>query len=185
MADDCKELRDRHPNIFGSVRQTVSQYLTAARLHEKNRTYQEKPKDVVGDPLYTPDDLCGITNPVAILARLLCIKFGITKDEFNDKHCAYKRSLGKTNQQIATDKGNLGKNLTAPRMTIDKLEELVASLGYDIIDYGITVLDKSTGETVEFHSSGIQEYEVKANHRALLNELRSDRIESVSDDTDD
>lgn len=152
------------PDVFNQVHNRVSSYkrihdyMEEAERNSETSKYLERAKDKVEDPLYTPKDLCGITNPVAILARLLCLRFNITKDDFATRHYAYKKKKGKSDQQINTDKGNLNKNLIANRLTVDKLEELVASLGFDIIDYAITVIDKKTGETAEFHSNSSEDF---------------------------
>lgn len=156
-------MSDSKPSVFTSI----SQYLSAAKLTEKNRTFQSKPVKSIGKQLYTLKDLAGIVNPIAALLRLICIHYKVSEIEFNEMHHQLKREMGKTSDQINQDIGNLRKNLRSPRLTVAKLEEAVAVLGYDIVDISVTLHNKKTGTLDTFHSSSVSDLQIPTSYDDL------------------
>jgi len=165
--------------LFTQMRQnTIQQYLEAAKLSERNRTFKANIEQINGKKLYDKSDLYGITNPIAKLTRMICIRFGVTEEQFHNEHMQFKRDQGKSSFKIAQDYGNWNKCLQSPRMTVNKLEELIQVLGYEITNYSLTVKNNKTGEEVVFNSSEIFDY-------LESKEERIKRIKSLKTDDDE
>ena len=167
-------------NNIPSVFTTVSQFLSAAKLEEKNRTYQSRPIQSQGKQLFEPKDLTGVVNPIAILLRLICIEFKISETDFNEMHYQLKREMGKTSAQINQDIGNLRKAFKSPRLTIDKLEEAISICGFEITDLAVTLKDKHTGVEKSFHSSAVDNIRIPSSYEDIID----DTIEQDASDDD-
>lgn len=161
------------PSVFTSV----SQYMSAARLEEKNRVYLSKPIRSQGKQVFEKKDLHGIINPIAILLRLIFIDNRISEEDFNEMHHQFKRDIGKTTAQINQDVGNLRKAFKSPRLTIDKLEEAIHICGFEVTDLSVTLKDKHTGVEKTYHSSDIENINIPTKFE--------DIIESIDDPEDD
>lgn len=172
---------DDKPSVFTSI----SQYFSTAKLNEKNRTYQSRPILIDGKPIFEPKDLAGIINPAAILLRLIMIHYKITEQEFNERHYQFKRNMGKTGGQINQDIGNLRKSFKSPRLTIDKLEEIIHSCGFEITDYSITLRDKHTGVCDTFHSSLADDIHAPLDYDQLVSEEDDDEDTYTPESDDD
>lgn len=157
-------MENKPKNIFSSI----SQYLTAAKLTDENKTFQLRQVKSQGNQFYTTKDLAGITNPIAQLIRLIFIYYSITDSDFVEGHYKFKRDMGKTNSQINQDLGNLRKCAKADRMTLDRIDEMVSSVDLQIIDVSLTIYNKKTGETNTFHSSDAIKYDIPISYDNIV-----------------
>jgi len=166
--------------LFSDVKErSIKQYMEAAKLNDGNKTFKAEIEQLNGKPLYSKSDLCGITNPIAKLTRMICIRFNVTEEQFHSEHLRFKSQQGKSSWKISQDYGNWNKCLESPRMTVNKLEELIQVLGYDITNYSLTVRNNRTGEEEVFNSNDVVNYleskeerlaRIKANKNILLND---------------
>lgn len=106
-----------------------------------------------GEPIFEPQDIGKVINPIAKIVRMLFVDEDITKEEFHARHTEFCLRGGRLKKDINTDRNNLVRTLKRPRVTVLAFEKALAVLGLKIVDTSYTIQNTRTGTITTYKYS--------------------------------
>ncbi len=145
-----------------------------AQIDPDHASQVMKNASTTGTPLFTVDDLRSTGMPIALLARLLVLKEGISKEKFVSIHRNRCLQSCMTANDINTNRNNIIRALKLDTMTWDFFEKLLPNLGFNLIDMQVTLSNIETGETITVSLNEIPEMVRKARPNSVILDCEED-----------
>ena len=106
-----------------------------------------------GVPLFDKEDIAQARNDLDLEMRHICASFQIGRSYFSERAIEYYRTIeGHSLEKAKSDTQNLLRTLEKGKISNNRFEEALRSLGFEIIDRSVTFKD-DLGEVHTFSTS--------------------------------
>jgi hypothetical protein len=110
-------------------------------------------KVATGKPIFYPEDIATVINPIAKLIRMIFVDKGITEEELKERYNRYYAKQGWHPRAVSTPMHNNLKTIRKTKVTISAFEQVIAALNFHITDIAFTLRDPETGEETTYKYS--------------------------------
>lgn len=129
-----------------------------------------------GDPIFDVNSLRETAQPLAQLARLIMIKYGVSLDSLKDSHRKMAMRTFMPTNTMSHDFNNTKRSSTSVKLTWDALEKFLIVMGLDITDISITTKNRETGEIETWSRSEVYELIKDNPYHPSLQIIRVDKV---------